>query len=167
VSESWLEIGDPDLDAQEIERKIEARIAQRERGGPLVASDNVELALGRHVADSSDQATLSDEAACDRVSRWLEDCEVVPANYVIDWRVPIIGPIHAAIRRVIHAENRRSLFPALGKQSHLNRAVLEALVELCQENARLCRDLEQVRRELAQLRTGQEREIEGGAHVDG
>ena len=90
------------------------------------------------------------------VSRWLQDCDIVPANYVIDWRVPILGPIHAAVRRVIHAELRRFLLPALEKQSHLNRAVLLALAELCQENARLSSDLEQVRQELAQLRQDSE-----------
>ena len=81
----------------------------------------------------------------ERVSRWLHECDIVPENYVIDWRVPMIGPIHAAIRRVIYAEIRRSVLPALTKQSHLNRAVLQTLSELCQENARLRQELEALR----------------------
>ena len=167
MSESWLEIGDPDLDAQEIERRIEARMAQRDVGDSLVAGDDVELDFGGKGGDWPDPETLSDEAACDRISRWLQDCGVVPANYVIDWRVPIIGRIHAAVRRVIHAETRRSVYPVLDKQSHLNRAVLSVLLELCQDNARLHRDLEQAHRELAQLRTECERDTQDGVHVDG
>jgi hypothetical protein len=82
------------------------------------------------------------------VARWLQDCDLVPARYEIDWRVPIIGPIHAAIRRLINAEIRRFLLPSLVKQSHLNRVVLRLLQELEQENVRLCQ-------EMARLRHGQ------------
>ena len=151
MGESWLEIPDEQLDAQEIERRIQERMAQRTGGE-----------AGERALDRDQDGVLPGstppvgESARNMVSRWLRDCDIVPANYVIDWRVPILGPIHTAIRRVIHAEMRRFLLPALEKQSHLNRAVLQALAELLQENARLSSDLEQVRQELAQLRQGQE-----------
>jgi hypothetical protein len=151
MSESWLEIRDPDLDAQEIERRIEARMARRGTVASFADSEDVEQDPGEQVAESPDIALPAQEAACNAVARWLQECDVVPANYVIDWRVPIIGPIHAAVRRVIHTEVRRFVLSALVKQSHLNRAVLQALNELCQENARL-------RQELAELRQDKERD---------
>jgi hypothetical protein len=95
--------------------------------------------------------TSSQETPEERVTRWLQEGDIVPENYVIDWRVPVIGPLHAAVRRVIHAEICRFLLPSLVKQSHLNRAVLQTLSDLCRENARL-------REELERLRQNQERE---------
>lgn len=151
MSESWLEGRDPDLDAHEIERRIEARIARRAPFGSSKACEDAALESGGQAAESPDAASPAQEAACDAVARWLQECDIVPTHYVIDWRVPIIGPIHAAIRRVIHAEMRRFVLPALIKQSHMNRAVLQALSELCQENARL-------RQELAEMRQNQEQD---------
>jgi hypothetical protein len=150
MSESWLESEDPDLNAREIERRIEERMARRAGSGSSETCEEVVLDLDGQAVRSPDVALPAREAACEAVARWLQDCDIVPDSYVIDWRVPIIGPIHAAIRRVIHAEVRRYVHPALVKQSHLNRAVLQALDELCQENARL-------RQELSGLRQGRER----------
>lgn len=151
MSESWLETRDPELDGSEIERRIEERMAQRVGTNVDAACEDVPDLQIRARVDTSATNLPSLEAPEDRVSRWLQECDIVPENYVIDWRVPIIGPIHAAIRRVIHAEIRRFVLPALVKQSHLNRAVLQTLSELCQENARL-------REELAELRQNQEPE---------
>lgn len=146
MSESWLEITDPDLDADQIQRRIEERMAQRETTGVRAVCEDVgqDPDAGQAV-DAPDAGRLCEEASKDRISRWLRDSDILPANYTIDWRVPIIGPIHAAVRRVICAEIRRFLHPALVKQSHLNRAVLEALSELFQENARMRQELEQLR----------------------
>jgi hypothetical protein len=151
MSESWLEVRDPDLDAHEIERRIEARRARRAPFDSSAACEDADQEPGGQAAESADAASPAQEAACDAIARWLQECDIVPAHYVIDWRVPILGPIHAAVRRVIHAEMRRFVLPALIKQSHLNRVVLQALSELCQENARL-------RQELAELRQSQEQD---------
>jgi hypothetical protein len=151
MSESWLEIKDPDLDAQEIERRIEARLARRGHDNSSTACDDTDLEPGGRVAQQPDRAQAAQAPACEAVARWLHEYDIVPSNYVIDWRVPMIGRIHAAVRRVIHAEMRRSVLPALVKQSHLNRAVLQALSVLCEENARL-------RQELAELRQDREQE---------
>ena len=155
MSEPWLEIGDEKLDAQEIQRRITERMARRGTTGMGGGGSKLEGLDSRHGDVQIDGTRQSREVACAAVARWLQDCDIVPANYVIDWRVPILGPIHAVIRRVIHAEMRRFLLPALEKQSHLNRVVLQALAELCQENARLSSDLELTRQELAGLRPGQ------------
>jgi hypothetical protein len=151
MNESWLEIRDPDLDAQEIERRIGERMARRGTVASVAACEDVEQYPGGQVAESPEAVLPTQEAACDAVARWLQECDIVPDNYVVDWRVPIIGPIHAAIRRVIHAEVRRFLLSALIKQSHLNRALLQAVSQLCEENARL-------RKELTELRQDRERD---------
>ena len=135
MNESWLEVGDRELDADEIRRRVEERMAGRPPGNEGPGCEDPALD-----PDAPD-------ATRDTVSRWLQDCDVVPAHYEIDWRVPVVGRIHAAIRRVIHAEVRRFVLPALEKQGHLNRAMLQALDELGEENARL-------RCELAQMRLG-------------
>jgi len=143
MSESWLEIEDKELDAGEIQRRIEARLARR-GAEDLRACPGLREALGQ-----ADSAAPAEVDPADTVSRWLRDCDLLPARYEIDWRVPIVGPIHAAVRRLINAEIRRFLLPSLVKQSHLNRAVLRLLRALEQENARL-------RQEVARLRCRQE-----------
>lgn len=150
MSESWLEIGDTELDAREIQRRVEERMAGRDGGQvcPDMGADWARTGAGARDRDDLEGA----------VSRWLRDCDLVPARYQIDWRVPIIGPIHAAIRRVILAEIRRYLLPSLVKQSHLNRAVLRLLRQLDQENARLRQEVEELRQSLAELDRGQARD---------
>jgi len=145
MSESWLETRDPELDGPEIERRIEARMARRGATDADAVCEELQDLQIRPGADTSAAGVSTQETPEERVSRWLHECDIVPENYVIDWRVPMIGPIHAAIRRVIYAEIRRSVLPALTKQSHLNRAVLQTLSELCQENARLRQELEALR----------------------
>ena len=142
MSESWLEIGDEELDAREVQRRVEKRLLDREAEG-FEACPELDTDLGR-----SDTTVSAAREQSGSVARWLNDCDLVPAHYKIDWRVPIIGPIHAAIRRVINAEIRRYLLASLVRQSHLNRSVLRLLQELEQENARLRQDLEQLRQRL-------------------
>jgi hypothetical protein len=86
---------------------------------------------------------------------WQDDCDLVPRNYTIDWRTPIMGPIHAAIRRIVNAEIRRYLLPALEKQSFLNRKVLQTLDELARENQALARENACLREEIERLRGGE------------
>jgi hypothetical protein len=151
MSESWLEVGDTELDAGEIRRRVEERMASRPPGDESAGCEDLALDF-----DAPD-------ATRDTVSCWLQDCDIVPAHYEIDWRVPVVGRIHAAIRRVIHAEVRRFVLPALEKQGHLNRAMLQALEELEEENARLRRELEQMRGRLRSQApdAGQDQEHDG------
>lgn len=81
------------------------------------------------------------------VSIRRRDCDIVPRNYVIDWRIPILGPAHALVRRIINDEIRRYLMPSLRKQSNLNRRLLRALRELSRENAELRQEIEKLRDE--------------------
>ena len=155
MSEDWLEVGDTDVDAQELVHRVRERLSRR-AGEALADIDNASIeiveATRQRVLGSwanMDSAPAGDLSVIGQVSVWLDDCDIVPRDYVIDWRTPIIGPIHAAIRRLINAEIRRYLLPSLVKQSHLNRAVLRMVQELEEENARL-------RQEIARLRQGQE-----------
>jgi uncharacterized protein YaaN involved in tellurite resistance len=58
--------------------------------------------------------------------------------------MPILGPLHAVVRRLINAEIRRYLMPALEKQSSLNRQLLRLVAELVQENDRLRRRVDEL-----------------------
>jgi hypothetical protein len=73
------------------------------------------------------------------------DGDIVPRYYAIEWRIPILGPIHAKVRRIINDEIRRYLMPSLRKQSTLNRQMLRALNDLGQENARLRQEIKGLR----------------------
>src|SRR5690606_41931981 len=98
---------------------------------PISARDLREAMLGSDVDDMG-----------------VEDCEVLPRDYVIDWRIPILGPIHAFVRRIVNAEIRRYLEPGLIRQTRFNRWVLRELQALQQENDALRRELASLREEL-------------------
>jgi len=89
--------------------------------------------------------TAGESASGNHISIRQRDCDIVPRYYVIDWRVPILGPIHALVRRIINAEIRRYLLPALEKQSQLNRQMLRILEDLVKENGCLRREIEELR----------------------
>jgi hypothetical protein len=138
MSGDWLEISDENIDVEEIMQKIRERIARRE-GLPTNEQDPAVVAadLWKEMIGDPTDDSLEGKLASIRP----RDCDIVPRNYTIDWRVPIVGPIHAVVRRVINAEIRRYLAPALERQSTLNRQILQVLRELVQENARLHREL--------------------------
>jgi hypothetical protein len=142
MDEQWLEIPGETGSAQEMMDRIRGRIA------------------GRH-----DEALLEDGEAPQSVARglWQEmigdppdrasgqqlrprDCDIVPRDYSVDWRVPILGPIHAVLRRVIDAEIQRYLMSSLEKQSWFNGQVQRRLDDLTQENLRLRQEIEALRR---------------------
>jgi hypothetical protein len=143
MSDDWLEIPDQDIDVTNIMHRIRIRVAQRQdivnptSGDPKsVVEDLWEEMIGEQ----------TDTSALGKYVILLQnDCDIVPRHYVIDWRIPILGPIHAVVRRVINAEIRRYLLPSLKKQSHFNRKVLRALRSLAEENARLREELSQFR----------------------
>jgi hypothetical protein len=142
MRELWLEIPDPSISAEEIQLRVQARIAGRD-DAPVseVAPDPAAIAESLYLErfGRSWDGPVPDEIV------YLEhDYDIVPGHYVIDWRVPILGPIHAIVRRVINAEIRRYLLPALQKQSHLNKRMLQKLTSLQQENAELRRELQRL-----------------------
>jgi hypothetical protein len=139
VTDDWLEIPDEDVDAGQIMEQIRARVAGRV-GPSSYEKDENPVAI----ADALRQDMI--ENATDReIPIQRRDCDIVPRNYVIDWRVPILGPIHALIRRIINAEIRRYLSSSLERQSHLNRQMLRVLDDLVEENERLRREIEELR----------------------
>jgi hypothetical protein len=166
VSADWLEINQGDVDAQEVARQVRERLSRRDRSPPggedplAVARSLWEERIGPlvHGADL-DGAPADDRptgaAPADWISMWQDDCDLVPRNYTIDWRTPIMGPIHAAIRRIVNAEIRRYLLPALEKQSFLNRKVLQMLDDLAHEQDSLARENARLREEIERLRGGE------------
>jgi hypothetical protein len=139
VSDDWLEIPAEDVDAQEIMEQIRPRVAGRV-GTSSYEKDESPVAIADALRQDMIQNATDIEIPLQR-----RDCDIVPRNYVIDWRVPILGPIHALVRRIINAETRRYLSPSLEKQSYLNRQLLRLLNELVAENRRLRREIEELR----------------------
>ena len=142
MSDDWLELPDEEIDVAEIMQKIRMRVAEREGNVGSDASDAAALAealRAEMIGDPVDSSALGKH-----VSIRQNECDIVPRHYVIDWRIPILGPIHAVVRRVINAEIRRYLSPSLKKQSHFNRKVLRALKALAEENARLRQKIDEL-----------------------
>lgn len=142
MSEDWLEIPDEEIDVAEIMQKIRTRVAQR---GDTVTTDTPDPVAVAEALRAEMIGEPTDSSALGRhVSIRQNDGDIVPRHYVIDWRIPILGPIHAVVRRVINAEIRRYLSPSLKKQSHFNRKVLRALRALAEENVHLRRQIEEL-----------------------
>jgi hypothetical protein len=136
VSEDWLEMTDEEVNVEDLMRMIRQRIDQRRSApGPGKADDPKAIAgaLRREmIGDASGESGSAGSVAIRQ-----RDCDIVPRYYAIEWRIPILGPIHALVRRIINDEIRRYLMPSLRKQSTLNRQMLRAVRDLNQENARL------------------------------
>jgi hypothetical protein len=148
MSEGWLEISDPEVNAAQVASEVRRRMNARDQPGD--ASPNgldADAADPIEVADAVFQSRFGrsrDGPFMEGLADLARDCEIVPENYAIDWRVPIIGRAHAAVRRVINAEIRRYLLPMLQKQGYINKRLLEALARLEQENVELRRKLERL-----------------------
>ena len=145
MNENWLEISDDEIDVADIIHQIRARIAQRE-GSPLTEDPAaVAASLRRELGDEPGTESGDESTFGRRLRLRVQDTDIIPRNYVIDWRIPILGPIHSIVRRLINDEIRRFLFPSLDKQSRFNRQILRLVQELAEENRRL-------RQEVALLR---------------
>jgi hypothetical protein len=143
MGEGWLEIADGEIDAGEVEARVRERMAGRRSEG--VMEPEALLALAERLWEEEIGAREGDVAVGGRVRFWEKDCDVVPRDYTIEWRYPIVGPIHALVRRIIDNEIRCYLLPSLERQSRYNRHVLRALEELAQENVRLRQQIEELR----------------------
>jgi hypothetical protein len=137
MSDQWLEISDENVDVEQIMRTIRERIAGRGDGPGETDPAAVAADLWHEMIGDPTDDSLEGRLASIRP----RDCDIVPRHYTIDWRNPILGPIHAVVRKVINAEIRRYLAPTLEKQSTLNRQMLQVLRDLAQENARLRQEL--------------------------
>lgn len=168
MSADWLEINQGDVDAREVARRVRERLSRLDRSlpegeDPLAVARALweemigPLAHGADLDGAPADGKATDAASMDWISMWQDDCDLVPRNYTIDWRTPILGPIHAVIRRIVNAEIRRYLLPALEKQSFLNRKVLQTLDELAREKNLLAREKNLLARENARLREEVER----------
>ena len=152
MSDAWLEVSDENINVEEIMRRIRERVTSHDAVPSAEEPEESPLAVAEAlwkemIGDAFEESTFSR-----LVSVRQRDCDIVPRYYVIDWRIPILGPIHAVVRRIINAEIRRYLLPSLDKQSSFNRKMLRALKGLAEENARL-------RQEIEALRGAQESEI--------
>jgi hypothetical protein len=138
----WLKILDPEIDAADISKRVRERLVSRESTSVSLPKDPNPAGLVQRL-----RWEMIESHASTWDSALRSDCDIVPRDYTIDWRVPILGPIHALVRRLINAEIRRYLMPALEKQSYLNRQFLRTLNELRQENHRLRRRIEELQEE--------------------
>ena len=144
MSDGWLEIADDSIDAEAVVRRVRERLIEHGRGEQdSGGTDIVALVDG----------TWADMIGAPRVRRQEyaglligpDDCDIVPRYYTIGWRTPIMGPIHALVRRIIYAEVRRFVGPALDQQSAVNRQLLEAVENLVHQNARLREEIQILR----------------------
>jgi hypothetical protein len=143
MSDDWLEIPDGEIDVAEVMQKIRIRVAQRE--DPAISEVADPESMAKALRAEMIGEPVDNSALGKHVSIRQNDCDIVPRRYIIDWRIPILGPIHAVVRRIINAEIRRYLSASLKKQSNFNRKILRALKSLAEENVQLREELSQFR----------------------
>lgn len=131
----WLEIPDETVDAAQVRREIDRRLAEMPAGVESPAEVMLELRR-KMLGEPGDDTDLPP----------LYEADIVPRDYAITWRNPILGPLNAILRRFVNLELRRSIYPALAQQSTLNRQMLQALMRLRAENEALRRQIERLRR---------------------
>jgi hypothetical protein len=140
MADDFIIIQDDQIDVQDIMRQIRANIARRAGTAPEIDPVAVSEELWTNTIGAAEA-----RSALEQIPLTRHDCDIVPQNYVIDWRNPVLGPPHALVRRVINAEVRRYLDASLARQTRFNETVLRTLRQLAQENAALRHELEQLR----------------------
>ncbi len=140
MTDDLIIIHDDQIDVQDIMRQIRANIARRTGAAPELDPVAVSDELWSNTVGGAET-----RSALEQIPLTRHDCDIVPQNYVIDWRNPVLGPPHAVVRRVINAEVRRYLDTSLAKQTRFNETVLRALRQLAQENAALRREIDRLR----------------------
>jgi len=144
MADDLIIIHDDQIDVQDIMRQIRANIARR--GGAVQEVDPVAIS---DELWSNTIGEVETHRVLERIPLTRHDCDIVPQNYVIDWRNPVLGPPHAVVRRVINAEVRRYLDASLAKQTRFNETVLRTLRQLAQENAALRHEIERLQAQQA------------------
>lgn len=140
MADDLIVIHDDQIDVEEIMQQIRANIARRKGQSGIDP-----VAISQELWESTIGDTTRFQQQLGGVPLTHHDCDIVPRDYVIDWRIPILGPIHSIVRRVINAEIRRYLDVSLGKQMRFNENVLRALHYLAQENHNLRQEIEGLR----------------------
>lgn len=146
MSDDWLDISDDNIDVEEIMQKIRERTTHHTGVLPSDDSDRPEMVAEALWAEMIEEP-IESSTFVKGIQIRQRDCDIVPRYYVIDWRIPILGPIHAVVRRLINAEICRYLLPSLKKQSSFNLKVRRALKELAQENTRLRQEIEKLQQD--------------------
>jgi hypothetical protein len=136
-------IQDDQIDVEEIMQQIRANIARRKGQPEQPEIDPVAVSQEAWESTIGDITRFQQQLGGGPLTH--HDCDIVPRDYVIDWRIPILGPIHSIVRRVINTEVRRYLDVSLSKQTRFNENVLRALRYLAQENRRLGQEIEEIR----------------------
>lgn len=125
MPDSWLKSPDPAINAAALSNLVDQRLAQQSPpplDGPSLAQEMWQAQFGQAVETGLPS---------------VKDCDIVPRDYQIKWQNPLLGPLNAFLRRLINAEIRRYLLPALEQQSVLNRQFAETLATLQAENQTL------------------------------
>ncbi len=148
MSGDWLEIPDGAIDTQAVVRRVLERVARHSRDVQCGRLDELVATVDAIWTEVIAEPTSAREEDSEVLVN-LDDCDVVPRHYTIGWRAPIVGPIHAIVRRIIYAEVRRYLGPALERQSTMNRQLLQAVRSLTQQNARLREEIQSLREQAA------------------
>jgi hypothetical protein len=144
MSDNWLEIADRSIDTDAVVRRVQERLAERSRG----EQDGEAVQTAALVDNTWSEMIGGPDARREEDGDLLispDECDIVPRHYTIGWRTPIIGPIHALVRRIIYAEMRRFVGPALDQQSAVNRQLLDAVGNLAHQNARLREEIRSLR----------------------
>jgi hypothetical protein len=139
MAEDLIIIHDDQIDVQDIMRQIRANVARRDGAVPEVDPVAVSDELWSNSIGGAEAISSLEQVPLTR-----HDCDIVPHDYVIDWRHPVLGPPHAVVRRVINAEVRRYLDASLARQTRFNETVLRTLRQMVQENAALRHEIERL-----------------------
>jgi len=142
VKENWIEVAD--AEAEQLVRRIKDNLTRR--GAEQLAAGEDPLAIAQAVRQAWFGERADVPTAKDLASLVAADCDIVPRDYAITWRTPVLGPLHALFRRIIHAEMRRYLLRSLERQSYLNSVFLGALCELAHENQWLRQEIQRLNR---------------------
>jgi SAM-dependent methyltransferase len=122
--------------------EIRAAAANRRERGDLPPDEQLDLLQGRVWSqvvaappNSSAAPASADHAAPapPDVAFTLDECDLLPPDYRIDWRYPVVGPAHAALRRQVNAEVRRYVDPALARQTRLNYRLTELVQRIVRD----------------------------------
>jgi hypothetical protein len=143
MSDDWLDSAGETTDVACLTQQVRDRLAAREGIRASYRAESLDS-----VVSSLRKEMIGAECAGDvngPIGLRERDCDIVPRGYHIGWQVPVLGWMHAVVRKIVNGEVRRYLLPSLEKQSELNREVLRALSALARENERLREEIGSLR----------------------